>query len=369
MQNPYNYNSPVRKTGDFFGRSSIIAKIYSRIGAERPQSVSLVGDPKIGKSSLLWYLAQPETKKNFLNDHANYVYFYIPVVDNGDLDFDNFSKIFWKIILTDIDKYLDLEEKTPSYDLFKKIVERLTQNQKKIILFFDDFHLTTRNESFPLEFFSFLRSLANNYNLAFVTTSYLDLQQLCVSKEVEESPFFNIFTNLSLKPFEEKEAVQLINEPSSKLGVNLLEHKERILKTANLFPYPLQLVCHLLFEMKNNQHQISDTDLENLENTFYGRAENYFENIWSIFDEEQKFVLKEVLSSKKIKNTHQFVLNDLIRRNLLQLDDSKVEFVLPHFQRFVTLKLGLKWKKTPGKNGFFKLIRKLFLRENKSQNH
>ena len=178
MQNPYNYNSPVRNTGDFFGRGAIIAKIYSRIGAERPQSVSLVGDPKIGKSSLLWYLAQPENKTQFLNDHANYVYFYVPVVDNGDLNFDNFSKIFWEIILADIDKYLQLDDKTPSYDLFKKIVERLSQNQKKVIIFFDDFNLTTQNESFPLEFFSFLRSLANNYNLAFVTTSHLDLQKL-----------------------------------------------------------------------------------------------------------------------------------------------------------------------------------------------
>lgn len=362
MQNPYNYNSPVQNTADFFGRTSIISKIYSRIGAGRPQSVSIVGDPKIGKSSLLWYLAQPETKTQFLNNHVNYVYFYVPVVDNGDLDFDKFSKMFWKIILTDIDKYLQLEDKTPSYDLFKKIVERLSQNQKKIIIFFDDFNLTTQNESFPLEFFSFLRSLANNYNLAFVTTSHLDLQKLCVSKEVEESPFFNIFTNLTLKPFDESEAIELINVPSNKLGVNLIEHKEQIFKTASLFPYPLQLVCHLLFVMKNTQHKLSDSDFEALENTFYNQAQNYFENIWSIFDEEQKFVLKEVLSFKKIKNTHQFIVNDLVRRNLLQLNNGKVEFVLPHFQRFVTLKFGLKWKKPkPGKNSFFKLIRKLFL--------
>ena len=227
MDNPYNYNSPVLNREDFFGRSTIISKIYSRIGANRPQSISLVGDAKIGKSSLLWYLAQPETKEHYLNNPESYIYFYIPVVDKGDLNFENFSEFFWNIILSDIDKYVQLEDKTPSYDLFKKIVERLTQNQKKIILFFDDFHLTTQNESFPLEFFSFLRSLANNYNMAYVTTSYLDLQQLCVSKEVEESPFFNIFTNLSLKPLEELEAFQLIEEPAQRLGVKLSEEGKK----------------------------------------------------------------------------------------------------------------------------------------------
>ena len=358
MDNPYNYNSPVLNREDFFGRSTIISKIYSRIGANRPQSISLVGDAKIGKSSLLWYLAQPETKEHYLNNPESYIYFYIPVVDKGDLNFENFSEFFWNIILSDIDKYVQLEDKTPSYDLFKKIVERLTQNQKKIILFFDDFHLTTQNESFPLEFFSFLRSLANNYNMAYVTTSYLDLQQLCVSKEVEESPFFNIFTNLSLKPLEELEAFQLIEEPAQRLGVKLSEEKDRIYNAANTFPYPLQLACSLLFDFRHNHKQISDDIYQEFESSFYDKSQNYFENIWSKFNEEQKFVLKEILSSSKIKNTHQFVVNDLVRRNYLYLENGKAQFVLPHFQRFITAKLGLKWKEQKDGNGLLGRIKK-----------
>ncbi len=358
MNNPYNYNSPVRNREDFFGRGAIISKIYSRIGADRPQSISLVGDAQIGKSSLLWYLAQPQTKERYLGNPESYIYFYIPVVDKGDLNFENFSDLFWNIILRDIDKYLQLEDKTPSYDLFKKIVERLTRDQKKIILFFDDFHLTTQNESFPLEFFSFLRSLANNYNLAFVTTSYLDLQQLCVSKEVEESPFFNIFTNLSLKPFEESEAFQLIEGPAHKLGVNLSEDKDRIYKTAHTFPYPLQLACSLLFDFKHNHKQISDDIYKEFESIFYDKSQNYFENIWSKFNEEQRFVLKEILSSSKIKNTHQFVVNDLVRRNYLYLENGKARFVLPHFQRFITKKLSLTRNELQNENGFLGFIKK-----------
>lgn len=360
MSNPYNYNSPVQDREDFFGRSAVISKIYSRIGADRPQSISLVGDPKIGKSSLLWYLAQPETRRSCLNNPESYIYFYIPVVDKGDLNFQNFSESFWNIILRDIDQYLPLEDKTPSYDLFKKIVERLTQNQKKIILFFDDFHLTTQNESFPLEFFSFLRSLANNYNMAFVTTSYLDLQQLCVSKEVEESPFFNIFTNLTLKPFEESEAFQLIEDPAQKQGINLSENRDRIYKTANTFPHPLQLACSLFFDFKSNHQRGAEDAYKDFESIFYDKAQDYFENIWSKFNDEQRFVLKEVLSSSKIKNTHQFVVNDLVRRNYLYLENGKAQFVLPHFQRFITTQLGLKWKERQSGDGFFARIKKLF---------
>jgi len=57
------------------------------------------------------------------------------------------------------------------------------------VLLLDDFHLITGSPKFPLEFFSFLRSLANNYNLAYITTSFLELQKLCVVKDIEESPF------------------------------------------------------------------------------------------------------------------------------------------------------------------------------------
>lgn len=336
----------------------MISRIYSRIGAERPQSVSLVGDPKIGKSSLMWYLAHPETRKQFLPDPENYIYFSIPVVDDGKLDFNSFSQKFWKVILSEISKYLDLEDKTPSYDLFKKIVERLTQNNRKIIVFFDDFHLATQNESFPLEFFSYLRSLANNYNLAFVTTSYLDLQKLCVSTEIAESPFFNIFTNLSIKPFEESEALRLIETPSKQQGVNLVEDKDRIVETARFFPYTLQLACHLLFDMRSN-HQQLEQHYQEFEETFSKMAADYFEDLWQKFDEGQRFVIKEALSSRKIKNTHQFVLNDLVRRSYLTTNGEKVQFVLPHFQRYVAAKLGLKEKQgAAGGNGWFSFVKK-----------
>jgi len=53
-----------------------------------------------------------------------------------------------------------------------------------------------------------MRSMANTYNVAYVTTSSETLQKLCVLKDVEESPFFNIFTNIALKPLSAAEVRQ-----------------------------------------------------------------------------------------------------------------------------------------------------------------
>ena len=38
---------------EFYGRDVEVEKIYSRIGSSRPQSISIVGERRIGKSSLL----------------------------------------------------------------------------------------------------------------------------------------------------------------------------------------------------------------------------------------------------------------------------------------------------------------------------
>ena len=80
MQNPYDYKGPVTDRNIFFGRTALLAKIYSRIGADRPQSISVVGEPKIGKSSLLWYMTLDETKRAFLKNPDDYFYFYIHTI-------------------------------------------------------------------------------------------------------------------------------------------------------------------------------------------------------------------------------------------------------------------------------------------------
>ena len=359
--NPYNYISPVQDRQIFVGRTNIISKIYSRIGAMRPQSISLVGDRKIGKSSLIWYLSQSETKKQYLNNPDEYIYFYIPVIEKN-LSFRNFAISLCKVITAKIQNYIDLEDKTPSYDLFKKMIEKVTERQKKIIFFFDDFHLATQNESFPLEFFSFLRSLANNYNLAYVTTSYLDLQKLCVSKEVEESPFFNIFTNLSLKPLEKSEALRLIDEPSKEQSINLDEEKDRILQIAGFFPYTLQLACAILFDMKKKHQYMTDENYREFEDAFYKKTHNYFETLWSSFDEEQKFVFKNILSLKKIQNPQMFILNDLTQRHYLLVNGRKTQFNLFLFQRFVSEKLGINWRESRKKYSFLESLKNWFHR-------
>jgi hypothetical protein len=142
---------PVEDPEDFYGQKSVVRRIFSRIGAERPQSVGR-----------------------------------------------------WQ--KTRHDQLLQLPAKSRG-----KVPRAGTQD----FFLLDDFHLITSNSSFPLEFYSFLRSLANNYPMAFITASGRNLKDMCVSHEIADSPFFNVFSVQHLGLFKRSSAEKLIAEPSA----------------------------------------------------------------------------------------------------------------------------------------------------------
>ena len=356
MQNLYDYKNPVTNRDFFFGRTNVLTKIYSRIGADRPQSISVVGEPKIGKSSLLWYLALEETRRAWLKNPDDYIYFYMPIRLERNLSFKNFYISLCDGISQKTKVITEIREAEPSYDLFKSIIENLNQKDKKIILFFDDFHLITQNETFPLEFFSFLRSLANNFNLAFVTSSFMDLQKLCVSKDIEESPFFNIFTNITLKPFEQKEAIQFIEEPFHRAGLSVNYERRLILNMAGHFPFMLQAACSVLFDIKVARGNLEPADLRVWEARFCAEVESYFKSLWQSFDDDQKEIFKFLTKSKRIGKAKAYVLDDLVRRNYVIMTGDRPQLYSPVFKKLVA---EINGAELPEHGRFLRWLRKL----------
>ena len=105
----------------------------------------------------------------------------------------------------------------------------------RLVLLLDEFESITKNPNFGADFFAFLRSMANTQEIAYVTTSARNLQELCHTQEIADSPFFNVFSNLHLGPFARREAMELIEQPSAQAGVPLGEYADAILKMAGLF--------------------------------------------------------------------------------------------------------------------------------------
>jgi hypothetical protein len=195
--------SPLRDPALFVGQAGIVRRIYSRIGADRPQSVAVIGGMKTGKTSLLAYLSHDSTRDRLLEGSPRYLFASACATCDSAQGPDEFIKDLHRSLAT------TRESAANGYEALRHRIDELHSAGTRIVVFMDDFHAITSNKAYPLEFFSFLRSLANNFDLAYVTTSFLELQKLCVIKDVEESPFFNIFTNLSLGMLSPDDAMTL----------------------------------------------------------------------------------------------------------------------------------------------------------------
>src|SRR5439155_20835875 len=134
-----------------------------------------------------------------------------------------------------------LADQPPTYGNVRKLVVELERRGMKLVLLLDEFEALTQRHNFTVEFFNFLRSLPNNHPVSFILTSARELHELCHSKEIAGSPFFNIFHKLSLGCFLPEEARELINQPSRAAGYPLEPYTAFIVRMAGYFPFLLQL--------------------------------------------------------------------------------------------------------------------------------
>ena len=340
MSNPYNYNDPITDPDLFIGRGNIINKIFSRIGAGRPQSVSLVGEYKIGKTSLLNYIKNKHIQEQYFSKPGDYCCIFFPVRDHAD-SVDAFIDNLCSAVSSDTGINYVHRSVSECYNWFKDTAESLTKSDRKLILLLDDFNLVTQNNEFPLDFFSFLRSMANNYNVAYVTTSYLDLQQLCVSKDIEESPFFNIFTNITLKAFDSDE----LNEFIARISVNGNEwfkgYIKLIMEYTGNFPFLLQSAGSLLSDLAKKHND--KTTLEKMfKENFIINMQKHFLQIWDHLSEHQQKILETLAKSKKVNPARKYLLQELEQKQLIYLNKRKYYFFSTAFREFILKKQQLK---------------------------
>jgi hypothetical protein len=85
QSNPFTYGNPISDPRRFFGRAREVEQIFGRLRNEEFESSSVVGDRRIGKTSLLNYLADPSIRAAHGLEPGRYNFFYVDLqmVDEG----------------------------------------------------------------------------------------------------------------------------------------------------------------------------------------------------------------------------------------------------------------------------------------------
>ena len=333
--NPYLNRVMIKHRDDFFGRTLELKRVYARLSATPPGSISIVGDRKIGKSSLLNYVYSRTNRQQHLEQPDKMVMVFLDLQQEKGMSRESFVRTLLGIANLELRGRLDVSDCAHSLDGIKDMVQRLDAAGFRIAILLDEFEAVTTNPNFSLEFFSFLRFLANHYNVAYITSSARDLQVLCHTKEISDSPFFNIFSTMRLSVFQQAEAEELIRAPSERVGKPLAAQMAPILEMSGLFPFFIQMACSHAIEYLDEHPEAREPDFSDVRRRFYEEAKLHYRYLWDGFDPHQKNTVLRVARGKSMPDALKHVLDELERRHYVEKDLPKPRLFSTTFDEFV----------------------------------
>jgi serine phosphatase RsbU (regulator of sigma subunit) len=295
-RNPYLNRSMIRTPAAFFGRQRETARLAARIASDPPQSVAIVGDRRIGKSSLLNYISHPEVVGDYLEEPEKTIFLFLDFQEEQRLSIESFIEAVFRHLREKLGDRYEIRVGA-DYEGLQEVVRELDGLGYRLILLLDEFDRVTRNSRFDANFFGSLRSLAGHYNIAFVTSTNRDLQQLCHTEEISDSPFFNIFSNLYLGPITPREARGLICDPSAETPFPLEEHADLILSMGGFFPFFLQMACSATFELLLEEGECRP---EQVTDRFLEEAQPHFQFYWDQMDPVERALGNDLACEKSV---------------------------------------------------------------------
>jgi hypothetical protein len=295
----HHYDKPVNPT-DFYGRREEMQHIFDRLRNRALGSSSIVGLEKSGKTSLLLCLSDLAVVKEH-GFAGEYMFMYFNFEGVG-LTPIKFCLRVLKRLQPEIsdsrlsqmvrDMIRDIQTKDEIDPLALVRLFETIGNKLKIVLVFDGFDNVIKDESFGAEFYSILRRLATNCNLAFIVATRRELSYYCHSKEIESSPFFNIFATIYLGPLSREESATLLKGGFESLRLSLSEEEiEYVIEMTGGHPYLLQAACFYLSDAKRKHISGEQKQLEYTRQRLTKEVMSFFHRCWDSCSEEERRVL------------------------------------------------------------------------------
>lgn len=208
----YKPDQPIQEPDYFVGRHQETRRILHLL--KRSQSVSVVGEDRIGKTSLLQYVAHESVSMQYGLAKGMHIFVYINSKDLAQKSRQGaFNYIAQKIRSVLPLQTRSLMKPAQRYAELKRGCRRLRQDGIKLILQLDHFDVLTDNPQLDIAFYDGLRVLGNpQYEVSYLTASYRPLHELRdATPSISGSPFFNIFQGFELGNLYQDECIQLLN--------------------------------------------------------------------------------------------------------------------------------------------------------------
>ena len=314
--NPFTFGNPIHDPGRFYGRKAEIRQVLNRLLSSVHESTSIVGERRIGKTSLLKYLANPEVSQRLGLTQDRFCLIYI--------DFQGLTDItpgrFWKRVLgmmarsicdPSLVPEIDTLRHRESFDLFdlEDLCESIAAKGLTIVLLLDEFEYVTQNPNFKSDFFGGMRALAIHHDLPLVTSTRRELVDLCHSDEIKGSPFFNIFANVMLRPLDQEDVFALIQGYTAAARPEFTDADAAFIASlSGRHPFFVQMAGYYLFDAKQQgMHRAAIIEL--VINNFDAQADPHFQYIWAHCTESERITLLATILLSRQKPTEENLPN------------------------------------------------------------
>lgn len=282
--NPFYHRGPVSKPGFFFGRGRETGFAFDLL--RKGQSVAVSGPRRIGKTSLLMHLTDPQVAAEH-GCPAEEMEFLL--LDGGTLDGLGEEDFYGAI-----DRSLGgASGAVPYADFFEHLRSAFSGNRRSLVILLDEFELVAANPRLGLPLFNRLRGLAAQYPLRFVTASKNPLWRLGQSNpETLASPFFNFFAPLDLGPLEEPEAREMLQRLSAQAGKPFSgKDCDAILAVSGPHPLFLQVTAYRAFEAAAAGGDPSADGLASVRRQILADLEPHLQYYWNDLGEDDRYDL------------------------------------------------------------------------------
>jgi hypothetical protein len=279
IANPYSSSVPVTDPAQYYGRRNDLLRVAVSIRNWEPFAIT--GEPRIGKSSFLYYLTHPDgarKRAEFLDYIGNPAAYLFVLIELQLLPMRN-AQGFWRYLFDRLveeagEAGIDAESLqaayrtsqeagSDDYQIQMSFEQYLKQLERKVLFLFDDFDIVIKDfeRSEVRQVTDKLRTLKAaltfKSKLNYVIVSSDPLVRLFEAKDIAGglSPLFNIIISAPpLGLLEEGAVHELLQKPLQQSPANIPRFSEEditfIDKLAGRYPDFLKISCFHLLEAK-----------------------------------------------------------------------------------------------------------------------
>ncbi len=279
MSNPF-IPFQIATDNQFINRQTETKTILERVA--KGASSGIVGNPHIGKSSLLRYISEPDKITEFVPHSEQYT--FIEVHFQSFISTDE-PDDFWAYVLEEsiiispeTEQFFAplLEKQTLDSRRLLSTFTRLGRSGRRVVLLIDEFDYLFNFSNFnTLDFLGPMRAIVMATNgLVLVIASRLSVAELNLeaSKLKHGSDLFNYLEEIPLSSFKPQDVSGWLKKycPDSKVI-------DEILSLAGYHPMLLQLAGETFYEADLN----NDSLRRKLHTSFIHKAETQFQDVWN----------------------------------------------------------------------------------------